>query len=210
MTLYPTEESNLLVGNERNKKGWNTSVTIFSLGSHFAAGLLGVLAGAYVVRSSMDRSSAILTTQIPLLSHPHSSKKDFTKRVIDKGNWIEGFGISRGVLTISPEGTKTLYASGQSPFDGEQVKGGDMAGQMQVVLKFLDTSLQDADMTACDIVRIAVYTTDIDATLGAWDDVYMPWIADCSVKPASTLIGVASLFSPDVHVEIKVTAISGE
>ena len=41
MTLYPTEESNLLVGNERNKKGWNTSVTIFSLGSHFAAGLLG-------------------------------------------------------------------------------------------------------------------------------------------------------------------------
>lgn len=203
---HPTETSPFLGDSNNGRKG--AGFPGLSLFTHFLVGFLGVVVGTMVMRHTMESSPEISASTVPILGHPKASKTGFMKRVVDKGNWIESFGISRGVLTTSPDGIRHLYASGQSPFDGEKAEGSDMASQMKTDLKFIDVTLKDAKMSMCDIVRINVFTTDIDATLAAWDDVYVAWVEDCPVKPASTLVGVTSLFSPDLLVEIQVEAVS--
>jgi enamine deaminase RidA (YjgF/YER057c/UK114 family) len=216
---YPTEKSPFLEdkNNDSEKRVSPPPAGLSLLWTHFLVGFLGVIVGSTLVMmriSMMERSSSVVKVdRVPLWGDSHSSTMEFSKRVVDKGNWIEGFGISRGVLTItsSADGRlhlRHLYASGQSPFDGTKGEGNDMASQMQTDLKFINVTLNDAKMTMCDIVRINVFTTDMEATLAVWDDVYVPWINNCPVRPASTLVGVTTLFAPDLLVEIQVEAVS--
>jgi enamine deaminase RidA (YjgF/YER057c/UK114 family) len=59
-------------------------------------------------------------------------------------------------------------------------------------------------MTAADIVKSTIYTTDVDAII----DVLTPETQKIlgSSLPASTLIGVARLAFPELKVEIEVVA----
>jgi enamine deaminase RidA (YjgF/YER057c/UK114 family) len=50
------------------------------------------------------------------------------------------------------------------------------------------------------------YTTNVSAFLEA-AATYAPRLAAAKCQPASTLLGVASLFHPDILVEIEATAV---
>ena len=66
----------------------------------------------------------------------------------------------------------------------------------------LETVLERAGLTLANVVRLNYHTTDVAAFLSA-APVFGPRVAAAGCKPASTLLGVASLFHPDIMVEIE-------
>jgi len=74
------------------------------------------------------------------------------------------------------------------------------------VLKNLQTALKSQGADFANVVRITIYTTDVDAAR-------TPEAAAIRAKyfaknlPASTLVGVTRLASPDYKIEIEATAV---
>lgn len=185
----------------------------------FLVGLFGVLVGAVLVSFSNSHQQSHYRAQsdnyrasIPLLGkkHHHGSKnkEDTVKTVVDQGNWIEEFGVSRAIM-VETRGVppRTLYASGQTAFNGTDLVGNDMAGQMAAAIANVDQTLRMAGMTKCNIVKLYVFVTSTDAVLAEWEQ-YETWLQDCpGAAPANTLVAIESLFRPDALIEIDVTAI---
>ncbi|HHC23971.1 MAG TPA: RidA family protein, partial [Desulfobacterales bacterium] len=65
--------------------------------------------------------------------------------------------------------------------------------------------LEESDLSLADVVRLSYYTTDISAFMEA-GPVLAKRLDKAGCRPASTLLGVAALFHPDIIVEIEATA----
>jgi enamine deaminase RidA (YjgF/YER057c/UK114 family) len=98
-----------------------------------------------------------------------------------------------------------LYCAGQTAAgpDGAPPATGDMAEQVATAFANLHSVLKGADMTTADIVRLTVYTTDVDALLATYGSVSEALAPNL---PAMTLIGVTRLAFPELKVEIEATA----
>ncbi len=94
---------------------------------------------------------------------------------------------------------------------GELVEGGQRmlfcAGQTTPALDNLDAVLKDAGMTLSNVVRLTVYTTDVDAMIQN-SDALAGRLDAAGVKPAQTLPGVDRLAFPELLVEIEATAVA--
>jgi enamine deaminase RidA (YjgF/YER057c/UK114 family) len=102
---------------------------------------------------------------------------------------------------------KTLYIAGQVGADASgKVAGTGMAAQLEQVLKNLQTALKSQGADFSHVARITIYTTDVDA-FRAPDAAAVRTRYFGSNLPASTLVGVARLASPDFKVEIEATAV---
>lgn len=102
---------------------------------------------------------------------------------------------------------RRLICSGQVAVDerGAPQHEGDMRAQLALALDNLETVLAGGGMTLADVVRLNVYTTDVDAFLAAYD-VLADRLRAAAVTPTSTLLGVARLASPSLLVEVEATA----
>jgi enamine deaminase RidA (YjgF/YER057c/UK114 family) len=78
-----------------------------------------------------------------------------------------------------------------------------MTEQVATAFANLSSVLGSADMKIADIVRLTVYTTDVDALLAAYGSVSEALAPNL---PAMTLIGVSRLADPELKVEIEATA----
>ena len=96
--------------------------------------------------------------------------------------------------------------SGQVSLDayGNPVYVGDMGGQIRQAVDNIETVLAAADMTLADIVRINIYTTDMDLFFEHAEE--LDRLRDTRAKYASTLVGVTRLAFPEFLVEIEATA----
>jgi enamine deaminase RidA (YjgF/YER057c/UK114 family) len=102
---------------------------------------------------------------------------------------------------------KTLYIAGQVGADATgKVAGSGMVEQLEQVLKNLQTALKSQGADFAHIARITIYTTDVDA-FRAPDAAAVRARYFGTHLPASTLVGVARLASPDFKVEIEATAV---
>jgi enamine deaminase RidA (YjgF/YER057c/UK114 family) len=124
---------------------------------------------------------------------------------INPWTWQEGFGFAHGreVSGIS----RVLSLSGQCATDanGAPQHKGDMAAQLALAVANLGEVLAAAGMGYANVTGIRVFTVDMDATLANWGTLIGPFAA-AGNRPASTLVGVTRLFSPDLLVEIEATA----
>jgi enamine deaminase RidA (YjgF/YER057c/UK114 family) len=66
--------------------------------------------------------------------------------------------------------------------------------------------LKAAGLTLGHVVRLNYYTRDVPAFMQA-AGTFGPRLRAAGVQPAGTLLGVASLFHPDILVEIEATAV---
>ena len=82
---------------------------------------------------------------------------------------------------------------------------GDIRGQTTLALDNLEAVLKEAGMTLGNVVRLIVYTTDVDAMIQNFD-VLVARLDAAEVKPAQTLLGVARLAFPELLVELEATA----
>ena len=64
-----------------------------------------------------------------------------------------------------------------------------------------------ANMTPANIVRLNLYTTDVDRVMAAAEELVPIW-ASAGCQPVSTLLGVERLFEPSIMIEIEATAVA--
>jgi 2-iminobutanoate/2-iminopropanoate deaminase len=103
-------------------------------------------------------------------------------------------------------GTQVLSISGQvadGP-DGQLVGGDDAGLQARQALANIDALLEAAGASKTDVVKVGVYLTDM-ADRAAVGEARVEYFGDH--KPAATLFAVAGLVSPELKVEIEVTAV---
>ncbi len=128
------------------------------------------------------------------------------RRIINPWKWQDQYGFVQASEVNG--GQRVLYCAGQVSVDaeGNPVHAGDMRAQITKALDNLGTVLGAAGFKMSDVVRLNIYTTDVDRIMEAWPLV-QSHLAQTGCRPASTLLGVARLFHPDILVEIEATAV---
>ena len=126
------------------------------------------------------------------------------KRFLTPATLSPPFGYSH--VVEAPAGS-IVYISGQVPLDaeGQLVGEGDFAVQTRQVFENLTRALEAADATWSDVVKLDYFLRDV-GQIGAVRAIRDEYV-DTANPPASTLVEVSSLFSPDVLVEIQAVAI---
>jgi reactive intermediate/imine deaminase len=115
--------------------------------------------------------------------------------------WEPIVGYSRAVRV-----ERFVYVSGTTATDqnGNLVGVGDASAQTRQTLTNIQTALESLGAKLEDVVRTRIYVTDI----AKWEEigrVHGEFFKN--IKPASTMVEVKSLISPQMLVEIEAVAI---
>ncbi|MEV5895802.1 RidA family protein [Nonomuraea fuscirosea] len=121
--------------------------------------------------------------------------------------WSVELGYNQGELVSGQ--TRTLYCAGQTAVsgDGKPQHAGDMAAQLALSLDNLEAVLGEAGMSLANVVRLNVYSTDVDRLIEHYG-VLVARLAAAGVAPATTMVGVKRLAIPDLMVELEGTAVA--
>ncbi|MFE5854319.1 RidA family protein [Streptomyces sp. NPDC056500] len=102
-----------------------------------------------------------------------------------------------------------MYISGQTAMskEGKPEHDGDMAAQLALSIDNIEAVLTEAGMTLTNLVRLNVYTTDVD-TLFRHYGVLASRLGAARVAPTTTMLGVSRLAIPGQLVELEGTAVA--
>jgi enamine deaminase RidA (YjgF/YER057c/UK114 family) len=129
------------------------------------------------------------------------------RTAVDPWPWSLGLGYHQGELVSGH--TRTLYCAGQAAMsaDGTPEHPGDLAAQLALSLGNLRAVLDGGGMSLADLVRLTVYTTDVDRLLEHYG-VLAAALGAAGVAPATTVLGVSRLAVPGLMVELEGTAVA--
>ena len=104
---------------------------------------------------------------------------------------------------------RQLICAGQTAVDagGATQHPGDMRAQISLALDNLEAVLDGAGMNLGNIVKLGVYTTDVDEVLKNFDIMGMRF-GTHQTAPPMTLLGVTRLAMPGLLFEIEATAMA--
>jgi enamine deaminase RidA (YjgF/YER057c/UK114 family) len=121
--------------------------------------------------------------------------------------WSMEMGFNQGELVSGH--SRTLYCSGQTAMsgDGEPQHDGDLAAQLALSVDNLEAVLEKAGMSLTNLVRLNVYTTDVDLLFQHYG-VLASRLGTARVAPTTTLLGVTRLAIPGQLVELEGTAVA--
>ncbi|MDZ4148848.1 MAG: RidA family protein [Flavobacteriaceae bacterium] len=102
---------------------------------------------------------------------------------------------------------KTIYLSGQVPFDASGRISSDFEQQTTQVYNNIQKALAAAGATFADVVKMQIFIVDYTPEkLEVIRKIRLKYI-DNEHPPATTLVGVLAFFRPDVKIEIDVIAV---
>lgn len=121
-------------------------------------------------------------------------------------SWSLDLGFNQGELVSGH--TRTLYCSGQTAMsaEGKPLHEDDMAAQLALSLDNVEAVLAEAGMSLANLVRINVFTTDVDLLFPHYG-VLAGRLAAAGAAPATTMLGVTRLAVPGQLVELEGTAV---
>jgi enamine deaminase RidA (YjgF/YER057c/UK114 family) len=129
------------------------------------------------------------------------------RTAVNPVTWSQEMGFNQGEV-ISGE-TRTLYISGQTAMsrDGRPEHEGDMAAQLALAVDNLEAVLTEAEMSLANLVRLNVYTTDVDALFPHYG-VLAGRLGAARVAPTTTMLEVNRLAIPGQLIELEGTAVA--
>lgn len=129
------------------------------------------------------------------------------KREINPSEWLLAFNVNQAIEVTGAQ--RVLYLSGQTSnaADGAPMHAGDLVAQFQLAWDNLKDALAAADMDPTNIVRMNMYTTDVERFMASAGDL-VPIFAGDGCKPVATLLGVSALFEPELMIELEATAVA--
>ena len=114
--------------------------------------------------------------------------------------WEDVVGYSRATKignTIEVSGTVSIK-------DGKTIAVGDPYGQTKRILEIIRDTLEQAGASMRDVIRTRIYVTNI----ADWEQVGKAHgEVFAGIKPATSMVEVSKLISPEFLVEIEATAI---
>ena len=124
---------------------------------------------------------------------------------VNPWDWSKKLGYNQA--EIITDTSRQLICAGQTAVDGagNPQYPGDMRGQISLVLDNLEAVLAGADMNLSNIIRLGVFTTDVDEALKNFDLLGMRF-GPFQCAPPMTLLGVTRLAIPSLLLEIEATA----
>ncbi|WP_424813324.1 RidA family protein [Roseococcus sp. YIM B11640] len=112
---------------------------------------------------------------------------------------------------VATTGARTIYTAGQVAIDeqGALVGGDDLGAQTTQVMRNLERALAAAGASFADVVKITTYVVNYRPELRSIiGQARSPFFAG-RTPPASTLVGVSALASPEWLIEIEAIAVVG-
>lgn len=124
---------------------------------------------------------------------------------VNPWEWSLQFGYNQA--EIIEGSSRQLICAGQTSVDaqGTPQHADDMRSQMLLALENLEAVLKAADMTLANVIKLNIYTTDVDETL-KHAQVLGEKFGPLNIAPPMTLLGVTRLAMPELQVEIEATA----
>lgn len=121
--------------------------------------------------------------------------------------WSVEMGYNQGELVSG--GARTLYCAGQTAMspEGKPQHADDMAAQLALSLDNLEAVLGEGGMSLANLVRLNVYTTDVDRLFEHYG-VLAARLGAAGVAPSTTMLGVTRLAIPSLMVELEGTAVA--
>lgn len=128
------------------------------------------------------------------------------RSAVNPAPWSLDLGFNQGELVRGAQ--RTLYISGQTAMsaEGRPLHEGDVAAQLALAVENLESVLAAAGMSLANLVRLNVYTTDVDALFPHYG-VLAGRLAEAGVAPTTTMLGVTRLAIPGQVVELEGTAV---
>ena len=124
---------------------------------------------------------------------------------INPWSWSQPLGFDQAQLVEGHR--RELFASGQDAVDadGAAQHPDDMAAQLGHALDNLEAVLAGAEMTLADVVRLNVYTTDVDELFKHWGALPARFAGGRFV---TSVLGVTRLAAPGLLVLLEATAVA--
>lgn len=129
------------------------------------------------------------------------------RTAVNPVTWSVAMGFNQGEIVSGS--ARTLYCSGQTAMsgDGQPQHDGDMAAQVALSLDNLEGVLGGAGMSLGNLVRLNVYTTDVDLLFQHYGVLALR-LGAAGVAPTTTMLGVSRLAIPGQMVELEGTAVA--
>ncbi|WKX11319.1 RidA family protein [Streptomyces sp. NL15-2K] len=137
----------------------------------------------------------------------HGADVALERMTVNPVKWSVEMGFNQGEVVSGH--TRTLYISGQTAMngDGKPQHDGDMAAQLALSIDNVEAVLGEADMSLANLVRLNVYTTDVDLLFQHYG-VLAARLGAAGVAPTTTMLGVTRLAIPGQLVELEGTAVA--
>lgn len=127
------------------------------------------------------------------------------RSAVNPWEWSKQYQFNQAELVEGA--SRHLICAGQTSIgaDGAVQHPNEIGPQITDAVDNLEEVLKGAGMTLSNVVRITIFTTDVDGMLENWDAL-AGRLAAAGIAPAQTLIGVARLAFPELKVELEATA----
>lgn len=127
------------------------------------------------------------------------------RTAVNPWSWSLNFGYNQAEIIDGAK--RQLVCAGQTAVDadGTPQHPGDMRSQIALTLDNLQAVLSEAGMSLANVIRLNVYTTDVDEALKHFDILGSRFGA-VNRAPPMTLLGVTRLAIPPLMFEIEATA----